>query len=144
MWPAWKKGLWFVAVPGLVAFLGGIAVSKWVPNTEGAVLAMTVGGVGIIFFVSLLFLTNNLSGGAGGLTDSDVRTAIAGAITVVYFTVLSVLVFSEVEPSEGAQSVLDSFTALASVVAGFYFGGTALVEYAQAKSKRAGGDEPPP
>jgi hypothetical protein len=141
-WPPWKKAVWFVAVPGLVAFLVGVAVSRWVPNTEGAVLAMTIGAVGIIFFVSLMFLSHNLAGGSG-LTDFDVRTAIAGAVTVVYLTVLPILVFSAVEPSPAATRLLDAFTTLASVVAGFYFGGTALVDFGWARGQRGDGGPAP-
>jgi len=131
--PAWKKGLWFVAVPGLVAFLAGVAISKWVPNTRGAVLAMTIGALGIIFFVGLLFLSHNLSGGGSGFADSDIRTAIAGAVTVVYLTLLPILTFSTVAVSDEANSYITSFTTLASVVAAFYFGGTAAIEISQAR-----------
>jgi len=92
-------------------------------------------GVGTISFSGTLYLANYLSG-SNDLDKGEIRKALATAITMVYFSLLSVSLFSnenvtlaEVVDKELLQTVIDKYTNLMLGVIGFYFGSRGATEF---------------
>lgn len=104
---------------------------------DPGITILALPGIGIITFLGILVLCHNRNGRAG-FNKAEMRCAIAATFMVVYFTMLGVLLFSGMEPSQSATTLINNFTYLVGVVVVFYFGSTAVVEHATAKYRRIG------
>jgi hypothetical protein len=100
-------------------------------NLRLGVSVLAVSGIGVITFLGILVLSHR--SGHRGFSTGEMRSAIAATFMVVYFTMLGILMFFYGKLPEMAPTLIKNFTNLMGVVIAFYFGSTAVVEYATEK-----------
>jgi hypothetical protein len=91
--------------------------------------------VALIAFLGLLLLAHHVAS-YRPFDSGEMRLAIAGSFTIVYFVVLAIFLFSTSNPTSFAQDYVRNLTSLMGVIVAFYFGSSAAVQYAKI---RAGG-----
>lgn len=110
-------------------------------NNTGIILAMTAMLLAMVTFFGLMALSESLGRG-WGLNKGGMRGAIASAVLVVYFFVLSMSMFQpyNAEMPEQMKSMLANFTTIIGIMIPFYFGASA---YVQTHTKDNDKDEAP-
>jgi hypothetical protein len=129
---------WTVTLHGAL-WIGGLDLGLVALLGKTLDLGITIlPGIGIITFLGVLVLSHR--GGHPGFSKFEMRCAIAATFMVVYFTMLGVLLFSNMDLSPVARTLIKNFTYLVGGVIAFYFGSTAVVEHAAAKYGRTSGE----
>jgi hypothetical protein len=120
---------WFAASDYSLWFFD---LEKNIPNT-GIILAITAMVLASATFFGLLAVSESFGRG-WGLNKGGMRGAIASAILILYFFVLSMSMFQPYKAGmpEQMKSMLDNFTTIIGIMIPFYFGASA---YVQARTK---------
>ena len=125
-----------VAAIILIMIVVCLALVRYFGNP--APLAFCTPAAGIITFFALLTERPLAQAGTGG--DERLRQAIAGAVIVQYLVLVGIVAYfingvEKLPPI--TETMLTSFTTVASVVVAFYFGASAFVD-AKGKAKPEG------
>jgi hypothetical protein len=131
---------WTVTLHGAL-WIGGLDLGLVVLLVQCLGLGVTsisLPGIGIITFLGILVLSHR--SGHPGFKKVEMRCAIAATFMVVYFTMLGVLLFSNIGLSPVARTLINNFTYLVGAVIAFYFGSTAVVDHATAKYRHTSGE----
>jgi hypothetical protein len=142
---------YIIAVINLVIIGVGLIVNQYAPHINlgwigRAPLVFCAVAPAIITFYWLL--------GVREIRDISfdsglVRTAVAGAITVLYVVLIGIFVFWEpsvdasgkaIQPAEISNLLVSSFTNVVSVVIAFYFGASAYVQVRTQIQRGASGE----
>jgi drug/metabolite transporter (DMT)-like permease len=108
-----------------VIMLGFYSLNKYMP---GAIAIL-----GVITFFGMIMIGYIQS---TSIKTGEVRRAIAGTATVVYFTLLAVIAFTDLGPTgEEKTWILHDFTVIYGIIIGFYFGSRATEDFAKRKYK---------
>jgi hypothetical protein len=110
-------------------------------NLRYGVSILAVSGIGVITFLGILVLSHR--SGHPGFSTGEMRSAMAAAFMVVYFTMLGILMFFYGKLPEMAPTLIKNFTYLVGVVIAFYFGSTAAVELATEKYRHTSDRDSP-
>jgi len=98
----------------------GIGVGMVTPEVK-TMMILSIAAVGIITFLGVLTLANELSADPD-LSKGEVRKAIAASFIAVYFVTVPFLILNPDVSGSLAQTVITDFTAIIITIIGFYFG----------------------
>ncbi len=132
---AFVTGMLMVTLITGATAIGQFLSIKW---DSDAPLSVVVVASGVISFIVLLTLTQT-DKDRWEISESSMRTAIAGTIVIVYLVLVGIVAFFKVGPASLppiSQTLVTNFTTIVGVVIAFYFGASA---YVQARAK----DTPP-
>ncbi len=124
------------AVVVVVAACTALAYGVFGNPQHRAYLGVMMVAIAVIVFFGLLSLPQTSDGGAT-ITEARIRLAIAGTLLLEYLAYFGFVVFLERNKNEVgfAETVFPTLTGMIQIVLPFYFGASAAVQIAGARSK---------
>lgn len=114
------------------ALVGIVWFGVYMAETMGrdSPLAVALAAVAIVSFLSLLRIQKT-DPQERLLSESSMRSAIAGTIVIEYTTLVAIVAFFQESPDEinpVTQMMINNFTTIVGIVIAFYFGSSAYVQ----------------
>lgn len=132
-----RIALWMAILIVLENTVGLLLAWRW--NLGGRPLSGALVATAVTAFVGLLAL-NQSRPDRWKLTESVMRSTIAGSMILVYLVLLGIVAFFSSGPEQLpgiTQTFVSNFTMLIGVVVAFYFGTSAYVQVKKAEESQA-------
>lgn len=140
--------LWTILLIDLILLAIGIFGSTWFGWHQLRMLSLSTAGIGLVTFLGFFAVAYE----PGLIVERAMRISITAAVIVMYLAIVGVVAFfGLIKPEPGvsgpainplSQTMLDSFQTVVTVVIGFYFASSAVVEGIQrAKTGKVSGEK---
>ncbi len=126
----WTTAAW-LGIAMVVALPVGVTIGFLSHNSAPRMVA--VFAIAVIAFLGILLLAHRVAS-YRPFDSGEMRMAIAGSFTIVYFVVLAIFLFSISIPTSFAQDYVRNLTTLMGVIVAFYFASSAAVQYAKIRA----------
>jgi FlaA1/EpsC-like NDP-sugar epimerase len=128
-------GILLAVLVTLLTGVGAYLSVRW--DSNGPFIVVVVATM-VISFVSLLALAQ-VNKERWELTESTMRTAIAGTIVIAYLVLVGIVAFFTHGPEKLpaiSEAMVTNFTTIVGVVVAFYFGASAYVQASSQKQEK--------